>query len=143
MTPSSQPENREQTFESKLGDILRTMSIKLITALMMTGKVPDNLYEIEDEAEQAIKTLVLEDVVGRETATYHHHPFLSDYAIAQIHISVNDMMLYDKSQHFTKETREWFEARINEVISRQLEVKCENTLRSKQRQIINPQKEGE
>ena len=84
MNPSSQPENREQTFESKLGDILRTMSIKLITALMMTGKVPDNLYEIEDEAEQAIKTLVLEVLDKLEAQAVENVNFVKVVGIRHI-----------------------------------------------------------
>lgn len=89
----------------------------------------------------ALNNAVKEHVIGRDTATYHNHPFLSDYAMSQIHIAVNDMMLYDKTQHFTKETREWFEKKINEVVSNQLQVKCDNSLREKQRKILDEPKE--
>lgn len=92
--------------------------------------------------EQAKLSQVIEDeVVGRETATYHDHPFLSDYAMGNIHIAVNDMMLYRKDQHFTKEAREWFENKINEIVSGELDHKCKNTLRTKQRQILKKIKE--
>ena len=111
MNPSSQPENREQTFESKLGDILRTMSIKLITALMMTGKVPDNLYEIEDEAEQAIKTLVLEDVVGEDGYPKEHFPTFLGQATGEI------AKRYDKVV-----TEDRFRAKQRQIINPQKEV---------------------
>lgn len=75
-----------------------------------------------------------EAVIDHNTATYHDHPFLSDYAMANIHITVNDMMLYDKTQHFDEKTRKWFEDTINSIIDKQLQVKCDNTLRDKLRQ---------
>jgi hypothetical protein len=45
---------------SKLDDIIRTASIKLVTPATITGKVPEELYDIENEAKQQIKDLILE-----------------------------------------------------------------------------------
>lgn len=76
-----------------------------------------------------------DEIIGKDKATHHDHPFLSDYSMGKIRITIDDMILYDKTQHFTKETKEWFENTINEAIDGQLQQKCNNQIRSKQREL--------
>ena len=111
---SNEPENREQTFDEKLDAILQRLSLEQQFLGEQYSK--DQIGELEfqskdddarDEAKQAIKTLVLEDVVGEDET---ENMFNKD----------NPLWLY----------RENYQIIVNE-------------LRAEQRQIINPQKEGE
>lgn len=119
-----------ESFDTRLDEILDTF----IAVYKDTLNGRDN--RTHNTAKQAIRELVLSEI-GHNTATYHDHPFLSDYSMGRIHIAVNDMMLYDKTQHFRPENREWFEKTINSAVERQMTHKCENTLRDRLKARIN------
>ena len=109
---SNEPENREQTFDEKLDAILQRLSLEQQFLGEQYSK--DQIGELEfqskdddarDEAKQAIKTLVLEDVVG-------------DSEVHVSHVCPQDSVGCAKYAQ-----------------------RC--ATRRHQRQIINPQKEGE
>lgn len=133
----------ETRLTGELSKIVTTYTKAVIS--MCSGNKPD----VSDDAKR-LKTKILawhetekqkyamayaDEIVGNDMATHHDHPFLSDYSMSKIRITINDMILYDKTQHFTKETKEWFENTINEAVDKQLQQKCNNEIRKKQREL--------
>ena len=94
---TSNTENREQTFDEKLDAILKAVyGAGRNSRLKLSDSEQLDTWMSVEQAEQAIKTLVLEDVVGEDTETQ-----VTNYGLGR------------------------------------------SKLREQQRQIINPQKEGE
>ena len=75
MNPSSQPENKEQTFDEKLAAIIWELTdpsgwdlIGITQA--QADALSEQLRSERAKAKQAIKTLILEDVVGEDVDSY-------------------------------------------------------------------------
>ena len=74
-TLSSQPENREQTFEQKLDGILLFLCN---SSSQQSGKGSPTYGMDYQQTKQAIRTLILEDVIGEdEFEEYKMSAFLS------------------------------------------------------------------
>ncbi len=114
-------------FETKVANLLA--DDKSILELI------ESITVIHETEKQKYAMAYADEIVGNDMATHHDHPFLSDYSMSKIRITINDMILYDKTQHFTKETKEWFENTINEAVDKQLQQKCNNEIRKKQREL--------
>lgn len=137
MTDNNQPVEHQSDETRLTGEFLDELEVEFLhgVPVRLPEKTKRQILTWHETEKQKYAMAYANEIIGNDMATHHDHPFLSDYSMSKIRITINDMILYDKTQHFTKETKEWFENTINEAVDKQLQQKCNNEIRKKQREL--------